>query len=516
MNLKKITSFVISAAMTSCMMNFPSAYAENGIVTSKTLDTAFSVSDNIYYNNYIAWNTPVYSYLYENDDNTITKAECSYDESTFTIDNYSSDLELLSSMELSCELPIFGGAYSGSNYNYLVFGQSNSSDSSSAEVMRVVQYDKSWNRINSLSIKGANTRYPFSAGSLRMCESNGTLYIHTCHTMFKTSDGLNHQANMTFAIDTASMTEIDSYYGVMNIGYGYISHSFNQFIKSSGEYVYRADHGDAYERGITITKFKEGDSVTNVEYTNAFPIQGTIGANDTGVSLGGFELSDYGCLTAGNSVDQSSAENYSSSAKRDIFLTLTNENLEKSNTLWLTEYPDDKSITPTTPKLVKYDTNKFLLMWDEVDNSDDTTLLVMMAIDLDADTISDAKYSNIALSDCEPIAAKDGYIKWYITDSEKTTLFSVYPDALFTCEDDFILAESLDPVIPGDVDGNGTVELTDATIVLTMYAKSAASIELDETEKRQLAAADVNKNGSIDLSDATEVLSIYARNAAGL
>lgn len=516
MNLKKITSLVISSAMASCVMTFPSVQAEGSIVTSRTLDTAFSVSDNIYYNNYIAWSTPVYSYLYENDDNTITKAECSDDESTFTVENYSADFELLDSKEIQCELPIFGGAYSGSNYNYLVFGQSNSSDSSSTEVMRVVQYDKSWNRVNSLSIKGANTRYPFSAGSLRMCESNGTLYIHTCHTMFKTSDGLNHQANMTFAIDTASMTEIDSYYDVMNIDYGYVSHSFNQFIKSDGEYIYRVDHGDAYERGITITKFKEGDSVTNVEYTNAFPIQGTIGANDTGVSIGGFELSDYGCLMAGNSVDQSSAANYSSSAKRDIFLTLTDENLETSNTLWLTEYPDDKSFTPLTPKLVKYDTNKFLLMWDEVDNSDDTTLLVMMAIDLDTDTISDAKYSNIALSDCEPIATADGYIKWYITDSEKTTLFSVDPDALFTCEDDFILAESLDPAIPGDVDGNNTVELTDATIVLTIYAKSAVNISLDETEKSQMAAADVNQDGVIDLADATEILSIYARNAAGL
>lgn len=516
MNLKKTTSLVISAAMAACVMTFPSAQAEGSIVTSRTLDTAFSVSDNIYYNNYIAWSTPVYSYLYENDDNTITKAECSDDGSTFTVENYSADFELLDSKEIQCELPIFGGAYSGSNYNYLVFGQSNSSDSSSTEVMRVVQYDKSWNRINSLSIKGANTRYPFSAGSLRMCESNGTLYIHTCHIMFKTSDGLNHQANMTFAIDTASMTEIDSYYGVMNIGYGYISHSFNQFIKSDGEYIYRVDHGDAYERGVTITRFKEGDSVTNVEYTNAFPIQGTIGTNDTGVSIGGFELSDNNCIIAGNSVDQSGAENYSSSAKRDIFLTLTDKDFDHPSLLWLTDYPEDKSVTPTTPKLVKYDTNKFLLMWDEVDNSDNTTLLAMATVDLNKNAISAIKYSNIALSDCEPIAEKDGYIKWYITDSEKTTLFSVDPDALASCEDDFILAESLDPVIPGDVDGNGTVELTDATIVLTMYAKSAASIELDETEKRQLAAADVNKNGSIDLSDATEVLSIYARNAAGL
>ena len=62
-----------------------------------------------------------------------------------------------------------------------------------------------------------------------------------------------------------------------------------------------------------------------------------------------------------------------------------------------------------------------------------------------------------------------------------------------------------------DIDGSGTVDISDATAVLLHYANSAAGV---------IAAAeanmDVNRNGSVDLDDAAAVLQIYAENAAGV
>ena len=61
----------------------------------------------------------------------------------------------------------------------------------------------------------------------------------------------------------------------------------------------------------------------------------------------------------------------------------------------------------------------------------------------------------------------------------------------------------------GDVDGNGMIEVTDAVLVLTYYAKSAA-VTIDPR------LADVNQDGIVDVVDAVGILTYYARQAAGL
>ena len=42
--------------------------------------------------------------------------------------------------------------------------------------------------------------HDLEAGSLRMEEAGGKLYVYTCHEMYADSDGINHQANMLFTI----------------------------------------------------------------------------------------------------------------------------------------------------------------------------------------------------------------------------------------------------------------------------------------------------------------------------
>ena len=64
-----------------------------------------------------------------------------------------------------------------------------------------------------------------------MTESDGYLFIRTSHTMYKSSDGYNHQANVTIQVDEKNMNITDSFTKIMNSAYGYVSHSFNQFIK---------------------------------------------------------------------------------------------------------------------------------------------------------------------------------------------------------------------------------------------------------------------------------------------
>ena len=70
--------------------------------------------------------------------------------------------------------------------------------------------------------------------------------------------------------------------------------------------------------------------------------------------------------------------------------------------------------------------------------------------------------------------------------------------------------------VTGDVDDNGSVDISDATLVLTYYAKQAAGINTDDFKDGQSKAADINADGTVDISDATDILTIYAKNAAGL
>lgn len=67
----------------------------------------------------------------------------------------------------------------------------------------------------------------------------------------------------------------------------------------------------------------------------------------------------------------------------------------------------------------------------------------------------------------------------------------------------------------GDITIDGSIDLSDATLVLEIYAKNAAGISVDISEV-QKDAGDINGNGILDINDATLILMYYAYNAAGL
>ncbi|MBQ8687553.1 MAG: hypothetical protein IJ512_03240 [Ruminococcus sp.] len=67
----------------------------------------------------------------------------------------------------------------------------------------------------------------------------------------------------------------------------------------------------------------------------------------------------------------------------------------------------------------------------------------------------------------------------------------------------------------GDVDGDSAIAISDATEILTIYARRAAGMTVSHTEQ-QLKSADADRNGTIDIADASAVLTYYAKKAAGL
>lgn len=384
-------------------------------------------SENYSANDYRVYGSVVHSYLTKGEGKNLIRVEYIPSKGVL-VETYSSQYKLLESKVIPCELNYFGGFYSGKDANFLVFGQKNQAESDETEVLRIVKYSKNWERQGQVSVKGANTYIPFDAGSLRMTETGNLLYIYTCHEMYAREDNVHHQANMTFVVNEETMEMVQSYYNVLNIAQaGYVSHSFNQFIQTDGNYVFRVDHGDANPRAISLTRCRVDGKITDISYVLPFPINGVGGDNATGVSVGGFELSSDHCLIAGNSVDQSDEENYSSRGKRNIFLTVTGKELDFSDTIWLTDYKENSDITVRTPSLVKLSEEQFLVLWEEYNSKSDKVKVKMVTVDAEGKKTSKIVETGLRLSDCVPVLTADGLVKWYVTDSQSVFFCTINP-----------------------------------------------------------------------------------------
>ena len=344
------------------------------------------------------------------------------------IEKYSSDFStIIFSKEIPFELPIFGGFYCGKNNLFVMYGEKNLEDSEEKEVVRVVKYDYSWNKQGSTSFYGINTYVPFASGSSSFDETEDILYIHTSHTMFKTEDGLHHQANLTFAIDKNSMKTISDRHIIWSVYCGYVSHSFNQFIKIDGKDILTVDHGDAYPRSVVLIKYPEDSSKGIVDtggtnYVNLIEIPGEIGENQTGITVGGFEVSKNNYLVAATQVDPTgNPDNYLNKQTKNLYIMIQPKNnlsSLKTQRVTLTKHKEGDAESADNPFLIKISDNKFLVMWESV-YKDSTHYnkyykneIFAVLIDENGNKLTDIKKFNGTLSDCQPIFY-NGKVFWY-------------------------------------------------------------------------------------------------------
>lgn len=357
-----------------------------------------------WYNNYNwNWSDTVKSYLYENQTGGLTRVE--YINGQIVAEDYDNSFHMTSSRSIPMELPIWGGFYAGSEYNFIVFGQENRSQNDDREVVRVVKYSKDWQRLGQASLYGANTVMPFDAGSLRCAEYGDYLYIRTCHKMYASSDGLNHQANMTLAICKSDMKITDSYYKVMNSSVGYVSHSFNQFVLvDQNQNLVTLDHGDAYPRALILGRPRSakagGDKFSgSFESSELVTFPGATGDNCTGASVGGFAETAGGYVTAFN------YDGTAGSGPREVYLGYTSKDGLDSRVTKITE----SATGALTPVLVPTGLDGGYLMWTDVAGTFYYTKYVSGGAS--KDIIGTA---NAALSDCQPIL-HNGELVWYVT-----------------------------------------------------------------------------------------------------
>ncbi len=384
-------------------------------------------SVNVHDHDYTRWSHVSNSYMYFDGDNPV-RVEAMTDK-TLLIEKYSTDFKsIVFTKTIPFEMPLFGGFYAGKNALFAMFGQENYNESASLDVVRIVKYDYSWNKLGETNYRDINTTEPFCAGASSFSEYGNILYVHTCHQMNASSDGLRHQANLTFAINTDTMKSISSRSRVWNVNGGYVSHSFNQFIRNDGNNVITVDHGDAYPRSVVLIKYPDPvssglvDSGRNYVNVNLVDIPGGIGNNSTNVTTGGFEISDSSYITAITQVAYSSdANTYLRYNNPNVYLLVQPRNdFSSSSTkkVALTSYAEGSEEYASNPFLVKVNDNRFLVMWEKTDSSDNYgNKIYAVLVDGKGNTLTDTNVFDAELSDCQPVE-KDGKVFWYTTGTQ--------------------------------------------------------------------------------------------------
>lgn len=413
--------------------------------TARAAGTAPTSSSNVNAQEYVngrRWADTVKSYLYANGIGGLTRVE--YTGGKVVVEDYNSLFRLQASRTIQTELSIWGGFYAGENYNFLVFGQNNEEENNAKEVIRIVKYSKDWQRLGSASLCGANTIHPFSYGSLRCSEYGGYLYVRTCHEMYTSNDGRNHQSNVMIALRQSDMKITDSAYEMG--GPGYTSHSFNQFIliDSDGNIV-TLDHGDAYPRSITVQRliakagrdsFRQSKRVPAEKpgwyytvYEDEVSVKTLAGTysgngNDTGAAVGGFAETSNGYVTAYNYDGTASSLGKD---PRNAYLAFTDKNLSKTNTVKLSNGADT-----SVPQLAPTGLDGGYVMWNQKETQNNQlgftyskmgTTLYYARYDANG-SAGQVKTAVAPLSDCAPIVW-NGKVVWYVTNSSVPMFYTL-------------------------------------------------------------------------------------------
>lgn len=422
--IKKMISMMLSLAMVITMSGgYHGKKVKAATKTAvKTQCTTYEGS-NVGAQNYYRHTNTMKSYLVAQDDGSFMRVQYGSEMEGLLVEYYDKDYNLTDTKIVDEELPVFGGFYATKDNYYVVTGQINKDEDNDLEVYRITKYDKKWNKIKSTGLKNCNTTYPFEAGSCRMDVSGKYMIIRTCHEMYKTNDGYNHQANVTIQVDIDKMEITDSFTDISDSGDGYVSHSFNQFIKTENGHIIALDHGDSYPRSFVLLKFQTdfttGKFTPNYEtWCEAVPVlkfKGEIGDNTTGASVGGFEISKDHYLVAANSSIQD--DNFAKYKIRNVFVAAVDKSTSDVKINYLTNY-DEGEETTKTPQLVKISETRFMVLWTKGDQ------VYTAIVDNNGQKVGEIQHFTGNLSDCQPIVS-NGKVVWYTWENGDITFYDV-------------------------------------------------------------------------------------------
>ena len=464
--MRRIMHSVISLILSVSILISASALAPQAAESSLYSGESFS-PDCVNANSYIRYATVERNYLRAVPNGYMRLY--GGDDGKQLIEYYDKSFRFVSNRVIECGLPMFGGFYESDKYYFVVTGQTNHEENDKKEVIRISRFDKDWNPKGYDSLYGANTSNPFKGGRCAFAEYGSYLVIRSAHELYAIN-GTVHQSNITIEINMDTMKIAHEFTGTSNIkGAGYLSHSLNQYVATDSDgTVVCLDHGDAYPRSATLGRFLSkannliiyNDNYITFEYTELFEYYGTHGDNYTSAILGGLECSDSAYITVGSIAGQNGS--YRTNRAYNAYITVTDKSVSdlstaKTKVIYLSSFKESDNRCSYSPRLVKINNDRFLVMWNEFPaeeyatgmprDFDDSYKMKYVFIngkgELMTDIMTAPESSYAYVTDCEPIV-NGSDIMWYVSDgkgifsivslsmSGKLTVHkNVIPDSIF-------------------------------------------------------------------------------------
>ena len=250
-----------------------------------------------------------------------------------------------------------------------------------------------------------------------------------------------HQASLTMLLNTDTLKITRKHTDPAHIlTAGYLSHSLNQFVDiDSDGTVVCLDHGDALPRSAALGRYLTKANALQIfdnnyqtyEYTDLITYYGSIGDNYTAAMIGGLYCSDDAYITVGTVAGQDA--DYRSNKGYNAYFTVTEKASDiskaKTSVHYLTSFKESDGRYASNPRLVKINSNSFVIMWNEFPvsqfvvgvhhdyNSDYRMKYVFIdgKGNMQSDIMTAPDGIRAYVSGCEPIV--DGNrIMWYVSD----------------------------------------------------------------------------------------------------
>ena len=157
------------------------------------------------------------------------------------------------------------------------------------------------------------------------------------------------------------------------------------------------------------------DYYTQCDVVDIFTIPGAIGENATNATVGSFEISDSFYLVAGNSVIQDSSN--LSRTTRNVYVAAVNKSTNAVTMNWITSYAEGDGTT-STPHMVKFAQNKYILLWSRND------VVYYTLIDGSGNNIGNIYSVNGNLSDCVPVVLNNKLV-WYTWNNGQIVFYDI-------------------------------------------------------------------------------------------
>ncbi len=360
-----------------------------------------------------------------------------YDGAKICVEYLDSSFSVTSRKSIAMELDIWGGFYAGSDAYYLVEGKNNTAESDSAEVIRVIKYSTSWNKLGTAKITGnpdlfgGQVRYPFDYGCVEMTEWNGTLYVVTGHEGYvDPAYNQGHQGFLMIAVNESDMTG--------KIVKSDLWHSFAQYIETDGSNLYVLEQSEG-SRCTTLSKIQPDTlSTTSISVLDYGGSRTSAWAISCYASVDDLALSTDHVLCLGTSIDQSQYDAVTSSTAHNLYLTVTpksNFSQDATTVKWITSYSGGgKSFLGTN--ITKINNNRFLITWEETDTEGSADVsdtlsghtLHYVFVDGSGNKISSEFTASASISDCHPIV-KGSSAVFYASSSNMVDFYAIRTDS---------------------------------------------------------------------------------------